>query len=90
MRLLIQAVAVAAVVAIPTLSFAQSSAPLGSGAVQNATAPSYGGVADSTSASGSHHPLRAMDRAIHRMDHAIRSSIRPDANDGMQPLYFGS
>jgi hypothetical protein len=58
--------------------------------VQNAAASSYGGVADGTSASGSHHPLQSMDRVIHRLDHAIGASIRPDANDGMQPVYFGS
>jgi hypothetical protein len=88
MKSLIQAIAVAAVLAVPAVSFAQS--PLSSGAVENATAPSYGGVADGTSASGSHHPLRSMDRVLHRTEHAIRSSIRPDDNDGMQPVYFGS
>ena len=63
----------------------QSTAPQ-----QNATASSYGGVADGTSASGFHHPLRAIDGAVHRVDNKIRSSIRPDANDGMEPVYFGS
>jgi len=85
MRSFIQAIAVAAVLVVPAVSFAQSNAPL-----QNATASSYGGVADATSASGSHHPLRAMDRVVHRVDNKIRSSIRPDANDGMEPVYFGS
>jgi quercetin dioxygenase-like cupin family protein len=39
---------------------------------------------------GFHHPLRAIDGAVHRVDNKIRSSIRPDANDGMEPVYFGS
>jgi hypothetical protein len=85
MKSLIQAIVVAAVLAVPAVSFAQSSAPL-----QNATASSYGSVADGTSASGSHHPLRSIDRVVHRVDSKIRSSIRPDANDGMEPVYFGS
>ena len=90
MKSLIQAVVVAAVLAVPAVSFAQSNAPLSSGAVQNASASSYGGVADGTSASSSHHPLGSFDRVVHRVDNKIRSSIRPDANDGMQPVYFGS
>jgi hypothetical protein len=73
------------VLAVPAVSFAQSNAPQ-----QSATASSYGGVADGTSASGSHHPLRAMDRVVHRVNNDIRSSVRPDANDGMKPIYFGS
>jgi hypothetical protein len=85
MKSLIQAVVVAAVLAVPAVSFAQSNAPL-----QNASVSSYGGVAEGTSASGSHHPLRAIDRVVHRVDNKIRSSIRPDANDGMEPVYFGS
>ena len=85
MKSLIQAVVVAAVLAVPAVSFAQSNAPL-----QNASASSYGGAADGTSASGSHHPLRSFDRVVHRLDNKIRSSIRPDANDGMEPVYFGS
>jgi hypothetical protein len=90
MKSLIQAIVVAAVLAAPAVSFAQSNASLSGGAVQNAAASSYGGLADGTSASGSHHPLQSMDRVIHRLDHAIGASIRPDANDGMQPVYFGS
>jgi hypothetical protein len=85
MKSLIQAVVVATVLAVPAVSFAQSNAPL-----QNASASSYGGVADGTSASSSHHPLRSIDRVVHRLDNKIRSSIRPDANDGMEPVYFGS
>ena len=90
MKSLIQAIAVAAVLAVPAVSFAQSNAPVTSVAAQNATAPGYGGVADGTSASGSHHPLRSVERVVHRIDHGIRASIRPDANDGMEPIYFGS
>ena len=85
MKSLIQAVVVAAVLAVPAVSFAQSNAPQ-----QNATTSSYGGVADGSSASGSHHPLRAIDHAVQRVDNKIRSSIRPDANDGMESVYFGS
>lgn len=85
MKSLIQAVVVAAVLAVPAVSFAQSNAPQ-----QDAATSSYGGVADGSSASGSHHPLRAIDRAAQRVDNKIRSSIRPDANDGMKPVYFGS
>ncbi|CAD6560864.1 hypothetical protein LMG28727_07247 [Paraburkholderia kirstenboschensis] len=90
MKSLIEAIALAAVFAVPAVSFAQSNAPLTGVAVQNANAPGYGGVADGTSASGSHHPLRSMERMVHRIDHEIRSSIRPDGNDGMKPIYFGS
>ncbi|ANB77028.1 hypothetical protein [Paraburkholderia phytofirmans] len=87
MKSLIQAIAVAAVLAVPTVSFAQSddSAPMNNPAVSG-----YGGVADDTSASGSHHPLRALDHSIHSMGHAIRASVRPDPNDGMKPIYFGA
>ncbi|KQR81736.1 hypothetical protein ASG35_05450 [Burkholderia sp. Leaf177] len=56
----------------------------------NVAASSFGGVAESTSASGSHHSLRAFDSNVARVSHKIRSSVRPDANDGMQPVYFGS
>jgi hypothetical protein len=86
MKSLVQAIAVAAVLAIPAVSFAQSNAPVSSAAMQNGTASSYGGVATGTSASGSYHPLRSLDHSIG----AIRSSIRPDPNDGMKPIYFGS
>jgi hypothetical protein len=87
MKSLIQAIAVAAVLSVPTVSFAQSDA---SAAKNNAAVSGYGGVADDTSASGSHHPLLALDHSIHSMGHAIRSSIRPDPNDGMKPIFFGA
>ena len=57
MKSFIQAIAVAAVLAVPAVSFAQSNVPDNGGAAQTATAPSYGGVADGTSGSGAHHPL---------------------------------
>jgi len=56
----------------------------------NVADSSFGGVAESASASGSHHPLRAFDSDVTRVSHKIGSSVRPDANDGMQPVYFGS
>ena len=90
MKSLIQAIAVAAVLAVPAVSFAQSNAPVTNAAAQNSVASGYGGVADGTSASGSHHPLRALDHSIHSVGHAIRASIRPDPNDGMKPIYFGA
>ncbi|QBQ99509.1 hypothetical protein [Paraburkholderia pallida] len=86
MKSLIQAVAIAAVLSIPAVSFAQSNANT---TANNAAVSSYGGAADGTSASGSHHPLQALDRSAHSLGHAIRSSIRPDANDGMKPIFFG-
>ena len=87
MKSLIQAIAVAAVLSVPAVSFAQSNV---SAPTNNAAVSGYGGVADATSASGSHHPLQALDHSVHSMGHAIRSSIRPDPNDGMKPIYFGS
>ena len=89
MKSLIQAIAVAAVLSVPAVSFAQSNAGAPSAAVQSSAASGYGGVSDDASASGSHHPLRALDHSIHSVGHAIRSSIRPDPNDGMKPIFFG-
>jgi hypothetical protein len=89
MKTLIQAIAVAAVLAVPAVSFAQSNAPDTGAAIQNSAASGYGGVADGTSASASHHPLRALDHSFHSAGRAIRSSIRPDPNDGMKPTFFG-
>lgn len=56
--------------------------------VQNSSA-GEGGVVDGTSASGAHHPLRALGHSIQSAGHAIRSSVRTDPNDGMKPVYFG-
>jgi hypothetical protein len=90
MKSLLQAVAVAAVLAVPAVSFAQSNAPVTALASQNDASSSYGGSADGSSGSGSHRALRSLDRSVHSFDHAIRSSIRPDPNNGMEPIYFGS
>jgi hypothetical protein len=92
---LVQSLVVAAALAIPAVSsFAQSNeaaAPVNSQVVQqNDAARDSGGVADGTSASGSHQHLRSFRNAIARVDHKIQGSIRPDANDGMKPIYFGS
>lgn len=73
MKSLIQAVVVAAALAAPVAVFAQSNAPDTGAAVQNSAGSSYGGVADETSASGSHHPLRALDHSIIR---SIRWEVR--------------
>lgn len=91
---LVQSLVVAAALAIPAVaSFAQSNvtaAPVNSQVVQNDAASDSGGVADGTSASGSHQHLHSFRNAVSRLDHKIQGSIRPDANDGMKPIYFGS
>ncbi|BFG76316.1 hypothetical protein PTKU46_43490 [Paraburkholderia terrae] len=92
---LVQSLVVAAALAIPAVSsFAQSNeaaAPINTQATQTvAGAADSGGVADGTSASGSHHELRSFRSAVSRVGHKIEGSIRPDANDGMKPVYFGS
>jgi hypothetical protein len=56
----------------------------------NGAAADVGGVTDGTSASGTHHPLRSFDHAVASLGHKVKASIRPDANDGMKPVYFGS
>ncbi|GAB2895727.1 hypothetical protein GCM10027093_34170 [Paraburkholderia jirisanensis] len=92
---LVQSLIVAAALAIPAVSsFAQSNdtaAPVNSQVVQtNAAAADVGGVADGTSASGNHPHLHAFRNEVSRIGHKIQGSIRPDANDGMKPIYFGS
>lgn len=92
---LVQSLVVAAALAIPAVSsFAQSSqaaAPINTQAAHTVEAAGdVGGVADGTSASGSHHELRSFRSAVSRVGHKIEGSIRPDANDGMKPVYFGS
>jgi hypothetical protein len=92
---LVQSLVVAAALAIPAVSsFAQSNdaaAPVNATVVQQNNAGSdVGGVADGTSASGSHPHLHSFRNAVSRLDHKIQGSIRPDANDGMKPIYFGS
>jgi hypothetical protein len=92
---LVQSLVVAAALAIPAVSsFAQSSeqaAPVNAQIVQtNAAAADVGGVADGSTASGARHELRSFRSAVSRVGHKIEGSIRPDANDGMKPVYFGS
>ncbi|CAG9192288.1 conserved exported hypothetical protein [Paraburkholderia caribensis] len=88
---LVQSLVVAAALAIPAVSsFAQSTETATPINTQVAAAADSGGVADGTSASGSHHELRAFRSAVSRVGHKIEGSIRPDANDGMKPVYFGS
>jgi hypothetical protein len=57
---------------------------------EDGAATGFGGVADGSSAASTHHPLRSFDHAVARVDHKVRASIRPDANDGLQSVYFGS
>ena len=88
---LVQSLVVAAALAIPAVSsFAQSTETAAPINTQVAAAADSGGVADGTSASGSHHELRAFRSAVSGVGHKIEGSIRPDANDGMKPVYFGS
>jgi len=88
---LVQSLVVAAALAIPAVSsFAQSNEAAAPINTQVAAAGDVGGVADGTSASGSHHELRSLRSAVSRVGHKIEGSIRPDANDGMKPVYFGS
>jgi hypothetical protein len=89
---LVQSLVVAAALAIPAVSsFAQSNepaAPATSQAARADAAADVGGVADGSSASGVHqHSFR---NAVSRVGHKIEGSIRPDANNGMKPVYFGS
>ncbi|GAB7521334.1 hypothetical protein [Paraburkholderia sp. 2C] len=92
---LVQSLVVAAALAIPAAaSFAQTNdaaAPVNSQVTNvNNAAQDSGGVADGTSASGSHQHLHAFRNDVERLGHKIQGSIRPDANDGMKPIYFGS
>ncbi|MEI5996064.1 hypothetical protein H3V53_02205 [Paraburkholderia bengalensis] len=85
---LVQSLVVAAALAIPAVSsFAQSTdtAPATNAPVTQAD---VGGVADGSSAAGTqHHGFR---NAVSRVEHKIQGSIRPDANSGMKPIYFGN
>jgi hypothetical protein len=79
---LVQSLIVVAALAIPAASsFAQSN--------EAVAATDFGGVADGTSASGSHHQLRSFGTAVAHLGHKIQGSIRPDPNDGMKPVFFG-
>ncbi len=96
---LVQSLIVVAALAIPAASsFAQSNeavAPSNVQAVQTSVNPGsdaatgFGGVADGTSASGSHHELRSFGTAVSHLGHKIQGSVRPDPNDGMKPVFFG-
>jgi hypothetical protein len=87
---LVQSLVVAAALAIPAVSsFAQTNDAVAP-AQTTAAAADVGGVADGSSASGNHPHLRSFRNAISRVGHKIQGSIRPDANDGMKPIYFGS
>ena len=95
---LAQSLIVAAALAIPAVSsFAQSNEAVAPANVQAAqtvntgssAATGFGGVADGTSASGGHHPLHSFGSAVSRVGHKIQGSVRPDANDGMKPIFFG-
>lgn len=86
---LVQSLIVAAALAIPAVSsFAQSNDAVAPTNVQ-AAQTSRGGVADGTSASGSHPHLRSFGTAMSHLEHKIQGSIRPDPNDGMKPVFFG-
>jgi CO/xanthine dehydrogenase Mo-binding subunit len=96
---LVQSLIVVAALAIPAASsFAQSNeavAPTNVQAAQTSVNPGsgaatdFGGVADGTSVSGSHHQLRSFGTAVAHLGHKIQGSIRPDPNDGMKPVFFG-
>ena len=86
---LVQLLIVAAALAIPAVSsFAQSNEAVAP-AAQTSAATGFGGVADGTSASGSHHELRSFGTAVSHLGHKIQGSVRPDPNDGMKPVFFG-
>ncbi|MFM0341344.1 hypothetical protein [Paraburkholderia fungorum] len=97
---LVQSLIVAAALAVPAVSaFAQSNqavTPTNAQVAQTSVTPAngaatdFGGVADGTSASGTQHQLHSFRGAVSRVGHKIQGSIRPDANDGMKPVYFGS
>ncbi|ASW01760.1 hypothetical protein [Paraburkholderia aromaticivorans] len=92
---LVQSLVVAAALAIPAISsFAQSNeaaAPVNTLVAQtDVAAADSGGVAEGTSASGARQQLHSLRSAVSSVGHKIQGSIRPDANDGMKPLYFGS
>ncbi|MGF6770616.1 hypothetical protein P3T18_003095 [Paraburkholderia sp. GAS199] len=97
---LAQSLIVAAALAIPAVSsFAQANgvaAPSDLHGAQanvdsdNTSSTGVGGVTDGTSASGTHHLLRSFDTTLAHLGHKIQGSVRPDPNDGMKPVYFGS
>lgn len=96
---LVQSLIVSAALAIPGVSsFAQSNqtvtpaniqAGQTSVSLENGSAADSGGVADGTSAAGNRQ-LHSFRGAVSRLCHKIQGSVRPDANDGMKPVFFGS
>ena len=54
----------------------------------NGAATGFGGAADGTSASGSHHSLRSFDSAVAGVGHKIGASVRPDANERHETRVF--
>ncbi|MFL9871772.1 hypothetical protein [Paraburkholderia megapolitana] len=74
---LVQSLIIAAALAVPAVSFAASNG-------------ADNGVAQNGFVAGTHHALHTVDQALVRVDHKIRASIRPDANDGMKSIYFGA
>ncbi|MGF6768067.1 hypothetical protein P3T18_000537 [Paraburkholderia sp. GAS199] len=97
---LVQSLIVAAALAIPAVSsFAQSSDAAAPTHVQTQQVSAssadvansgFGGAADGSSASGVRRELHSFRGAVARVGHEIQSSVRPDANDGMKPVFFGS
>jgi uncharacterized membrane protein len=57
---------------------------------ENAADAGYGGVAEGTSASGIHRLHGAFVSDVTRASHKVKESIRPNTNNGMKPVYFGS
>jgi Domain of unknown function (DUF4148) len=57
---------------------------------ENVADAGYGGVAEGTSASGVHHLRGAFVNDVSRVGHKVKESIRPNTNNGMKSVYFGS
>lgn len=85
---LVQSLVVAAALAIPAVSSFAQSTDAAQAANAQITRTDVGGVADGASASGTQH--HAFRNAVSRVGHKIEGSIRPDANSGMKPIYFGN
>lgn len=57
---------------------------------QNVADSGFGGAADGSSAAGAHHLRGSFVSAVERVGHKVEGSIRPDANNGLKSVYFGS
>jgi hypothetical protein len=57
---------------------------------ENVADAGYGGVAEGTSASGVHHLRGEFVSDVSRVGHKVKESIRPNANNGLKSVYFGS